>query len=272
MLKLRLLTAAILLPLLVAAMFLLPNAWWSLALVAPLLMAGHEWARLAAFDRKGQTGFLATLAAASAALWVIAIPGAGAPHAGAALSERSVYALSAAFWCVIAPCWLWLKLVVRHRMVLATAGLIVLLPTWLALSRLQHDATLLLLLLAVIWIADTAAYFSGRALGRHKLAPIISPGKTWEGVGGAFAAVTVYALTLYFSLFLTRYPQFNAQLVISAFLVMTAFGIEGDLFESWLKRSAGVKDSGAIFPGHGGMLDRIDALTAALPLAALIFI
>lgn len=272
MLRLRLLTAAILLPLLVAAMFLLPNAWWSLALVVPLLMAGHEWARLAAFDRNGQTAFLATLAAASAALWVIAIPGAGAPQVGAALSERSVYALSAAFWCVIAPCWLWLKLVVRHRMVLATAGLIVLLPTWLALSRLQHDATLLLLLLAVIWIADTAAYFVGRALGRHKLAPIISPGKTWEGVGGAFAAVTVYALTLYFSLFLARYPQFNAQLVVSAFLVMTAFGIEGDLFESWLKRSAGVKDSGAIFPGHGGMLDRIDALTAALPLAALIFI
>ena len=106
-----------------------------------------------------------------------------------------------AFWCVIAPCWLWLKLVVRHRVALAAAGLVVLLPTWLALARLQNDAMLLLLLLAVVWIADSAAYFSGRALGRHKLAPAISPGKTWEGVGGAFAAVTVYALALHFSLF-----------------------------------------------------------------------
>ena len=154
----------------------------------------------------------------------------------------------------------------------AVAGLVVLLPTWLALARLQQDPKLLLLLLGVVWIADTAAYFSGRALGRHKLAPTISPGKTWEGVGGAFAAVTVYALTLYFSLFLARYPQFNAQLIIAAFLGMTTFGIVGDLLESWLKRSAGVKDSGTILPGHGGMLDRIDAITAALPLAALIFI
>ncbi|HEV2009266.1 MAG TPA: phosphatidate cytidylyltransferase, partial [Burkholderiales bacterium] len=77
---------------------------------------------------------------------------------------------------------------------------------------------------------------------------------------------------LYFSLFLARYPQFNAQLIIAAFLGMTTFGIVGDLLESWLKRSAGVKDSGTILPGHGGMLDRIDAITAALPLAALIFI
>jgi phosphatidate cytidylyltransferase len=272
MLKLRVLTAGVLLPLLLAAMFLLPNLWWSLALVAPLSVAGHEWAQLAALGRSAETAFLAVLLAACASLWVIAIPGAGSSHAWGALAERAVYALSAAFWCVIAPCWLWLKLVVRHRVVLAIAGLVVLLPTWLALARLQHDAKLLLLLLGVVWIADTAAYFSGRALGRHKLAPTISPGKTWEGVGGAFAAVTVYALTLYFSLFLARYPQFNAQLIIAAFLGMTTFGIVGDLLESWLKRGAGVKDSGTILPGHGGMLDRIDAITAALPLAALIFI
>jgi hypothetical protein len=182
-----------------------------------------------------------------------------APHAGAALSERSVYALSAAFWCVIAPCWLWLKLVVRHRMVLATAGLIVLLPTWLALSRLQHDATLLLLLLAVIWIADTAAYFSGRALGRHKLAPSISPGKTWEGVGGAFAAVTVYALTLYFSLFLTRCPQFAAHLVVP-------FCRDRLCTRDRLNRGSSAVRSqrdGAIFPARRHA-DRIDVLTAAL--------
>jgi phosphatidate cytidylyltransferase len=268
MLKLRILTVAVVLPLLLAAMFLLPNAWWSIALVAPLLVAGHEWARLGGFERGAEAAFLATLLAGCAFLWLIAIPAAQRPGNTAPAAERAVYALGIAFWCVIAPCWLWLKLVVRQRFALAAAGVVVLLPTWLALARLQNDALLLLLLLAVIWIADSAAYFTGRALGRHKLAPAISPGKTREGVYGAFAAVTVYALALHSSLFSTR----DLPLVIAGFLSMTALSIMGDLFESWLKRNAGVKDSGCIFPGHGGMLDRIDGVTAALPLAALIFI
>jgi phosphatidate cytidylyltransferase len=183
-------------------------------------------------------------------------------------TDRAVFALSVAFWCVIAPCWLWLKLAVRHRLLLGLTGLVVLVPTWLALVRLQHDPLLLLLLLAVVWIADTAAYFSGRSLGRHKLAPAISPGKTWEGVGGAFAAVAVYGAILH------SFGRTTLELsaIVLAFVGMTALSIVGDLFESWLKRRAGVKDSGGIFPGHGGMLDRIDAITGALPLAALIFI
>ena len=248
-------TVAVVLPVLLAAMFLLPNVWWSIALVAPLLVAGHEWARLADFARGAEAAFLTALLAGSVLLWLIA-------------PERAVFALAVAFWCVIVPCWLWLKLVVRQRLALAAAGLAVLLPAWLALARLQHDAGLLLRLLAVVLIADSAAYFTGRALGRHKLAPAISPGKTWEGVGGAFAAVIAYALALHFSLFAAR----DLPRVIAGFVSMVALGILGDLLESWLKRCAGVKDSGGIFPGHGGMLDRIDGVTAALPLAALIFV
>ena len=255
MLKVRIMTVVVVLPLLLAAMFLLPNAWWNIALLAPLLVAGHEWARLADFGRGAEAAFLASLLAGCVLLWLIA-------------PERAVFAVAVAFWCVIAPCWLWLKLVVRQRLALAAAGLAVLLPTWLALARLQHDAWLLLLLLTVTWIADSAAYFTGRALGRHKLAPAISPGKTWEGVGGAFAAVIAYALALHFSLFETR----DLPMVIAGFVSMVALGILGDLLESWLKRCAGVKDSGGVFPGHGGMLDRIDGMTAALPLAALIFV
>jgi phosphatidate cytidylyltransferase len=255
MLKVRIMTVVVVLPLLLAAMFLLPNTWWNIALVAPLLVAGHEWARLADFGRGAEAAFLTALLAGCMLLWLMA-------------SERAVFALAVAFWCVISPCWLWLKLVVRHRFALAAAGLVVLLPMWLALARLQHDAMLMLLLLAVIWIADTAAYFTGRALGRHKLAPAISPGKTWEGVGGAFAAVIAYALVLHFSPLSTR----DLPLLIAGFSSMVALGVVGDLLESWLKRCAGVKDSGGLFPGHGGMLDRIDGVTAALPLAALIFI
>ena len=255
MLKVRIMTVVVVLPILLAAMFLLPNAWWNIALVAPLLVAGHEWARLADFARGGEAAFLTALLGGYVLLWLVG-------------PERAVYALAVAFWCIIVPCWLWLRLVVRKRLALAAAGLAVLLPAWLALARLQHEAGLLLLLLGVIWIAYSAAYFAGRALGRHKLAPAISPGKTWEGVGGAFAAVIAYALVLHFSLFATR----DFPLVIAGFVSMVALGILGDLLESWLKRCAGVKDSGGIFPGHGGMLDRVDGMTAALPLAALIFV
>jgi len=268
MLRQRILTVAVALPLLLAAMFWLPNSWWSIALVVPLLAAGHEWARLGGFGRGAEAALLAALLAGWALLWLTAVPaGQRAGHA-AAVSERAVYVLGLAFWCVIAPCWLWLKLAVRRRFALAAAGVVVLLPAWLALARLQNEAILLVLLLAVIWVADSAAYFAGRALGRRKLAPAISPGKTWEGVGGAFAAVTVYALALHFSLFSTR----DLPLIMAGFFSMTALSIVGDLFESWLKRTAGVKDSGNLFPGHGGMLDRIDGLVAALPLAALIYL
>jgi phosphatidate cytidylyltransferase len=163
---------------------------------------------------------------------------------------------------------MWRKLVVRNRLILGLAGFIVLLPTWLALSRLQNSGALLLILLAVIWIADSAAYFTGRSMGKRKLAPAISPGKTWEGVIGAFVAVIVYALALYVS----GLSTLALPLLIAAFIAMVALGVTGDLYESWLKRSAGVKDSGSILPGHGGLLDRLDAVAAALPAAALIFI
>ena len=266
MLRLRVLTAAVLLLLLLAGIFLLPGGGWQLALAIPLLVAGHEWSRLAAFSRTAEAVFLGALLAGDALFWMVSRP--GPVHAEyAAVASHAVYACSAAFWLIIAPVWLWLKLPARNKIALAAAGCVVLLPTWLALAQLQADPLRLLLLLAVVWIADTAAYFSGRALGRHKLAPAISPGKTWEGVGGAFAAVTVYAVALHFA----RLPTGDLPFVMGAFLGMTAFSIVGDLYESWFKRSAGVKDSGVIFPGHGGMLDRIDGVVAALPLAALMF-
>jgi len=145
----------------------------------------------------------------------------------------------------------------------------VLVPPWLALARLQARPLELLILLCVVWIADSAAYFAGSCLGRRRLAPDISPGKTWEGVMGACAAVAVY-YSLLRMLFAPSIAWVGEPVGVVLFVVITVMSIEGDLFESWMKRAAGVKDSGAMLPGHGGVLDRIDGLTASMPVAALI--
>ena len=181
---------------------------------------------------------------------------------------KLLYALCAAFWLAIVPAWLYYRWVVRSRPLLAVVGVVVLLPLWHALTWLQLIPERLLVALAVVWIADTAAYFAGRAFGRHKLAPSISPGKTWEGVVGALAAVC----TGWAALALLA-PDFHGQLASGPLIaaLLTAMSIQGDLFESWMKRQAGLKDSGALLPGHGGLLDRVDALTSTVPLAALYF-
>src|SRR5690606_2292618 len=121
--------------------------------------------------------------------------------------------------------------------------------------------------MAVVWVADIAAYFSGRAFGRHKLAPSISPGKTWEGAAGAAVAVLVFG----FGMLAMRGAELQGGVAVIAgvLLAWTAVSIVGDLFESLLKRQAGLKDSGSILPGHSGILDRIDSLTSTLPIVAL---
>src|SRR5471032_1572211 len=156
MLKQRLITVAVLLPLLLGAMFLLPGVWWQFALVAPVLIAAHEWSKLAAFGRVNEAIFLTVLVTGIALLWIVASSASMNTKHGT-VAARVIYCLSVTFWVAVAPCWLWLKLAVRNRLALAVAGIVVLLPTWLALAQLQHNAVLLLLLLCVVWIADTAA-------------------------------------------------------------------------------------------------------------------
>ena len=124
------------------------------------------------------------------------------------------------------------------------------------------------MLMAIVWVSDTAAYFCGRRWGRHKLAVSISPGKTWEGVCGALVAVAGY-YWLFNAADVADHAVLQGATGFAGFMVLAVLGIEGDLFESWIKRTAGVKDSGTILPGHGGVLDRIDALTASMPAVAL---
>ena len=182
------------------------------------------------------------------------------------------YLSSVVLWFVFVPLWLrrgW-RGSTRTAM---TVGIIVLVPSALAMAQLRAvDMMLMLFALVLVWVADIAAYFSGRAFGRHKLAPSISPGKTWEGALGALAGVVVCG-TIGFLLLVSPTPGIATFAWLVPFLAAyTALSIIGDLFESLVKRKAGAKDSGTLLPGHGGVLDRIDSLTSTLPVAGLILV
>ena len=175
----------------------------------------------------------------------------------------NVFFIATLFWALLVPVWLAKKWVV-NKYVMALLGLFLMASIWLALICAKGaDPWLLLALLATIWIADSAAYFAGKNFGKHKLAPSISPGKTWEGVLGALIAVTIFGAIMYLG--------FNVKTlaIFPALWVITSLGVIGDLFESMLKRQANMKDSGHLLPGHGGVLDRIDGIISSLPIAIL---
>lgn len=150
---------------------------------------------------------------------------------------------------------------------MAALGWLLLVPAPLAMIHLRAlGPATLLTVVGIVVVADTAAYFAGRRFGRHKLAPRISPGKTWEGFMGAWLGVGLYALSLHSIKVL---PASGVILTLVVFSGLFVLSVVGDLFESWMKREAGVKDSGRLLPGHGGVLDRIDSLLAVLPAAVL---
>jgi phosphatidate cytidylyltransferase len=260
----RLGTAAALLVACVTAMLCLPNLWWTVLIAPVLAVGGWEWSALAGLKKAARWGFVALLLLSALTLLaaVHAAPGAGA------VALTVFYGVALFFWVAAVPAVLARQWQTGSSTALALVGWIVLVPSWLALARLQVDPTKLLALLGVIWVSDTAAYLSGRAWGRHKLAPRISPGKTWEGVAGAAGAVAVYYVALSFAA--PAWGWWNGAGGAILFAGIAVMGIVGDLFESWMKRRAAVKDSGTLLPGHGGVLDRIDSLTAALPVAALL--
>ena len=263
MLSARLLTALIALAVFLAALFYLPKAGWALFLLPLLLIGAWEWALLAKWPVTGRVTYLAAMATLSAVLWLfVVVP-------GNAVAGITLYAIALAFWLVAVPCWLARGWRVQHPLLLALTGVILLLLLWLALVQLQAQPRVLLSLMVILWISDTAAFLCGRRWGKHKLAPAISPGKTWEGVAGAMVGVTLYYLILNAN-FASGHAVLSGAWGLAVFLGLTVLGVEGDLFESWIKRTAGVKDSGAILPGHGGILDRVDALTSSIPAAALL--
>jgi phosphatidate cytidylyltransferase len=220
-----------------------------------LLVAGggYEWARLCRLGGARAWLYTAALAAAFALLFAL-----GEPVARITLLAATV------FWAGCVPIWLARGVAAQHRAALIVAGVVVLVPAGYALAALEPRQVLAALVL--VWVADTAAYFVGRRWGRRKLAPAISPGKTWEGAWGGIAAAIAYAIIC--GTFLLGTAGWPAYIAVAALLA--AISIVGDLFESATKRQAGVKDSGALLPGHGGILDRIDSATAVLPVVALL--
>ena len=277
MLATRIATAAVLIPIVLAALFLLPPRIFGVALLAVVVIAAYEWARLVGFKPRRSLLFVVGTFLLGFDL-LFGAPGFADGWPPAVV--LTVCGTATVFWVLVATPWIALAWPTRSQITLALVGWLVLIAAWLALVELQaRSPWLVLAAMAIVWIADTAAYFAGRAFGRHKLAPHVSPGKTWEGVMGALIGVAIYALALVpFAARAGFHGSVDAA-TIALWLVfvaaLAAVSVVGDLFESMLKRHAGVKDSGHLLPGHGGVLDRTDALLAAMPpaaLAALLFL
>lgn len=261
----RVLTAALLMPLVIAAILFLDSAYFAVVLAMFLLVAAQEMARLANFhSASAQGAFVLTVALVLALCWYVLMP----DYVG------TVQWVMTLWWLVITVALVFrrssLSRVDARRPVILLLGLLILASAWLSIVALhgagESGPYLVLLLFALIWLADSGAYFAGRAFGGRKLSPHVSPGKTWAGVGGAVVAVIVGAA----GLAAMGWPQGIDMLsLVLLGVIVTLVSIGGDLWESRLKREAGMKDSGNLLPGHGGMLDRIDSLLAAAPVFGL---
>ncbi len=257
MLKTRVITAVILTIGFLMVLFLASKVVWTCFTLVVTLIGVWEWAKLIKLKKKQIYIYVAS-ALAMGLLWIFTIDTPFALYHDEII--LSLLSLTALFWIAFSPIWLITRKKINQKFIMAFLGLLLLLATWLALNGLQNiNPWLLLGVLVIVWLADIAAYFAGKRFGRHKLAPEISPGKTWEGVAGAVLATTIYGLVLCY------YMHYSRWLIVGLWLIVI-LSVMGDLFESLLKRQAGVKDSGHLLPGHGGILDRIDGLIPTLPI------
>lgn len=279
MLKQRVITALALLLVLLPALFY-TSPWPFVALVLVMISAGAwEWSRLNGCDQWASMGLGGACALACAATWWLGL-----------LEQRLdlLWIFSGASW-VLAGAWM-LRAGVSAwsgypRALRLLAGLFALWLAWLAVAQARViGINFLMSILLLVWVADVFAYFAGKALGgrftKTKLAPSISPGKSWEGVWGGMGGVVVLAFVWRWSdaqlmaVIPSLYSHLGTKgswLLLIAAVFMASMSVVGDLFESLVKRSAGVKDSSGLLPGHGGILDRVDALLPTLPLAMMLY-
>lgn len=267
MLKTRIITALILAPIAIGGIFFLPPLGFALFTGAVITIGAWEWANMSGIE--GQGGRVAYAAVTAAILYgLLNVP------------AVVVLWLALAWWFI---CFLlvrsypqgsdrWGSLPMRALM-----GLFVLVPAWVGLNHLRtggfqfgdvaNNLWVILYVFCVVWVADIGAYFAGRAFGKAKLAPRVSPGKSWAGVWGGLTAVGVFAVIVSS---LASASLTETLLLVAASLFTGLVSVLGDLLESMLKRFRGIKDSSQLLPGHGGIMDRIDSLTAAIPVFALI--
>jgi phosphatidate cytidylyltransferase len=278
MLKQRIITALVLLAILLPAMFYPQAAPFGLVTLVLLACGAWEWARLTGFSFRAALRTGAVCALLCSVAWYLGLPAAPLPR---------VWTVIGGFW-VLAGAWAlragasaWQAV---PRYLRLTGGVALLWAAWLAIMQARlMGLNFLLSVLVLVWAADIGAYFAGRGLGgkffTNKLAPSISPGKTWEGVMGGLTAVFIVALLWIYvdahnpvdspSLY-SRLLAMGLPVLLLGVAFMTAMSVVGDLLESLFKRSAGVKDSSNLLPGHGGVLDRVDALLPTLPLALML--
>ena len=261
MLKYRIITAAVLIPLVIWAILSLSEQNFTYVLAAILFLATFEWNNFVAYKNK-IFGWIFSIIVLGSFLTILYID-------NSQITDIVIFA-ALAWWLISLPLLFTFPFKSSHLLqqkpTKVIVGFVMLLSTFLALHLLRNSSDYgpdyVLYLMIVIWLADSGAYFTGRAWGKHKLIPNVSPGKTWEGVAGAIAATLVAALI---AVNLLGIPSSHSVLFILVTLVTVVYSIIGDLSESMFKRMVNIKDSGHILPGHGGILDRIDSLTSGLP-------
>jgi len=253
-LKTRIITAVVLILLLLAVVFVLPPIATVVAVTAMVIAGAWEW-----------SGFLRAPAVALRAVYVAIVVCLlwAVWQIGGTPRGRNTVLMLALIWWIVALLWIIFAPRRASTLLAAVAGVLALVPSWMALVQLRYmpsGAEWMLFVLVLVWAADIGAYFVGRKYGRTRLAPAVSPGKTWEGVlgGVVLSALVAFAGATYFGV---DWPMF-----VGLCIAVVGFSIVGDLTESLLKRFAGVKDSGTLFPGHGGVMDRIDSVTSAAPI------
>jgi len=261
MLAQRILTAALLIPLVVSGVLYLSTVWVALFFAVVVLLGALEWAKLSAISASLSKYIFMLLMAVS--LGVLA------KLLSNTAFNYGLLAMATVGWLIGAVLLARIKVINKvasgPHPLRAIVGFFVLLPCWTALIFLhgqgEDGPVLVLFVLILIWVSDSGAYFAGRRWGRVKLAPVISPGKTKEGVCGALVGAIICGFALDW-----LKPDLGGLLATIPLCIFTCLvSVEGDLFESLIKRQADVKDSGNLLPGHGGVLDRIDSVTAAAP-------
>lgn len=270
MLKQRIITAMVLTVLILIMLFGLPSTYFSVFIGAVVLVGAWEWSNLSSFAKVWQRvlyvlAIALILLGVGRAIGLFSVPDAGL-NSG---FIKQLLIVACAWWALAlllvqgypSSAILW-----GHPLVRLMLGVLVLVPTWLALVYVRFQpqgAWLVVMMMAIVAAADIGGYFAGRRFGKHKLAAAVSPGKTLEGFAGGLLCNILLAI-------LVGYLSGSSLWLLLAIVVPTSlFSVLGDLLESMLKRHAGVKDSGTILPGHGGILDRVDSITAAAPVFSL---